>query len=316
MELREVQKYRPIPWEGVRLLAWVALAALVALGGAFFLGMIFPEASLSLAFWKGWVILCAIVLTALFRLGAQRINGYWERNVRGYEACFWIDKDEGVDPDVGIWVEEMRRPPDWAPCELNGRGKIFLRVPLGGWFRKRGQLFRVVNETNKLYRAPFRAWRIIVRQPITDPLIGSYIEVIDGKGDRIPLTVSETLRFAAWLSAGGIQEWRHEVPYLLRAVRESRTELNETRDERDEAKKRVETLEGELGAAVAGREDAIAAIDNAIIAIDATKRFQHHPSKEAKRIREGMIQDLLRLAPVGHPRRERYEKFDGQRQAS
>jgi hypothetical protein len=205
------------------------------------------------------------------------------------------------------------------PCEANEHGKIFLRVPLGGWFRRSGLLYRVGGEYPNFQRMPFRAWRIKVRQPITDPLVGACIEVIDGKGDRVPLTVSETLRFATWIMRGGssgFQEWRHEVPYLLRAVREGRAELAKMTCERDEAKKRIGELESELGAAVAQREDAILTLDRAIVAIDATKRFQHHPSKEAKRIREEMIADLLRIAPPAHPLRERYEKYDGQRAAS
>jgi hypothetical protein len=157
---------------------------------------------------------------------------------------------------------------------------------------------------------PFRAWRIKVRQPITDPLVGSCIEVIDGAGIRIPLTVSATLRFAEWLSAGGIQEWRHQVSDLVRLIRGGRAELNRIRDERDEAKKRIETLEGELGVTADRLDHALQAMDEAIVGIKATSRFGK--SIEAKRIREGLIEDLLLVAPPCHPRRLVYEMASGQ----
>lgn len=304
MEWKELERYRPIPREGARLLAWVALAALVALGDAFFLGMIFPEATLSIDFWKGWMILYAIALTTLFRLGAERINDYWRLNVRSYDACFWIKNDDGIDPDVGVQIIERHRSSYWMPCELNEHGKIFLRVPLGGWFQKQGLLYRVTGEGRSSERSPFRAWRIKVRQPITDPY-DSCIEVIDGKGDRIPLTVSATLRFAAWLSVGGIQEWRHEVPDLLRAVRESRAELDEVRRERDEAMKQAETLDGEVRAGLARRNAALAAMHRTIVAIKGTSRFGK--SKDAKRIREDLEETLRAIIPKGaHPLKSIY----------
>ncbi|MBU1146430.1 hypothetical protein KKD80_02700 [Patescibacteria group bacterium] len=318
MEWKELERYRPIPKGGLKLLGLLFIIFLFA-AVCLFLSQTNWEGSPMVVVGRivGYLVIVAIgVLLFNPPLYFWRLRGYWRLNILSYDACFWIKNDEGVDPDIGVQIIERHRSPYWMPCELNERGKTFLRVPLGGLFRKRGQLFGVMKGFGEPSRVEFRAWRVIVRQPVTDPLTDSCIEVVDNKGDRVPLTVSETLRFAAWIGSGGIQEWRHEVPDLLRAFRESRAELAEVRRERDEAKKRVEALEGELGVAVAQREDALTAIDNTIIAIDATKRFKHHPSKEAMRIREAMIRDLLHIAPLGHPLRERYEKFDAQRAAS
>jgi hypothetical protein len=305
-EVREVEKYRAITWGGLKFfLGFVATLVLTGNGVliTMFMYKWIPDLPGDLEILPGVLLGMSIMLgvTIYATTGSRRrwIEDYWRRNIRGYEACFWIKNDEGVDPDVSIWVEEMRRPPYWAPCEMNGRGKIFLRVPLGGWFRRSGLLYRIGGEYPNLQRMPFRAWRVIVRKPITDPLVGACIEVIDGKGDRIPFTVSATLRFAEWLSAGGIQEWRHQVPDLLRAVFESRAELNRTSDERDEVKKRAEELERKWKTACQQREDALSAIAEAIGRIDATKRFIK--SDQAQTIRTWLNGRLAAMAPVGAP---------------
>lgn len=270
MDMQEVEKYRPIPWEGVRLLAWVALAALVALGGAFFLGMIFPEASLSLEFWKGWMILFVIALTVLFRLGARRINGYWERNVRGYTLWGWRDFQGEVKWEIALIL-----PYDLA-----------IGVALGGWFRRSRIICSAVTFCEGVdSKKMLSRWRVNFVQihANTGAII---VRLTDRYGNRVTVNAKDALeileRFSARLEAF-TNTWDAVVSHGF-IVEHVLTK------ERDEARQQL--------------KDAIAQIVGTVDHLDATKRFIK--SKQAQEIRRGLVCELERLLPQYDPRREKY----------
>lgn len=236
-----------------------------------------------------FVTAAGFVLGGLFGVGLvlleiEKITPCWRRNVVGYDAWFWILDNQGVDPDVGVIIVSrgnmsLKNRSLESSSALAARGKHnnFLRVPLGGWFRRRqGQLFYCDSSD---YLLLTMAWRVRAPKPITDPIAGQYVELIDGKGDAIALTVGETLRFAHQIH-GGIQEWRHEVPNLLREVRERRREIAEIRAEREEV------MEALLAAKRHERE----LLEETIGQLDATKRFIR--SKQAKKIRDDLAMRL------------------------
>jgi len=288
MDLRELEKYRPIPWGGARLLAWVASTLLIALGCAYLATKI-PGYPLN--FWGALMLSCAATFAVSFsRQRREVLRDYWRRNVRGY--LFWCGRDSQGKMQWGI---------KWTTL-----GDLAIGLPLGGWFRRRGQIKTVVH----LVHERLVGWSL--RRCVE----GEAFELVyrhrdDKVEERISVSAESALHYLEIVASG---ELRHLGLSGLVSY------LDKTRDvaqsERDEAKKRVGELKSELGVNTHWLDEALAALDRAIVAIDATRRFKHHPSKEAQRIREEMIADLLRIAPLGHPLRERYEKYDGQRQAS
>ncbi len=301
MDLYEVEKYRPIPRGGLKLLVALMMYVMISLGVAalngwatFVLTSKVPDLAVSVSIGVGSTIVLFLLSLLGSRYPISWFRDYWRRNVWGYVLWCWRDDKGEVQWAIG----------------QTALHELAIGLALGGWFRRSritcpAVTFREgVNSKEMLSR-----WRVklVEIHACTQTII---VRLKDWRGDRVTVNAKDALeileRFSARLEALD-NLWDAIVRHGLIAER-VRTE------ERDEAKLEILKLRGDLASVKSELENALVVIDKAIAAIKNTSRLGK--SKEAQRIREGLIDGLVHSAPMGHPLRERYERYDGQRQAS
>ena len=237
------------------------------------------------------------------------LKAWWDRNVDGYNAWFWIRVDGGVNPDVGILV--TRRNVQFRVLRpFDSVGTVFLSVPLGGWFRWNKRV------RNGLYLVESygtaRVWRVRVDQPVAHFANSHHpcIEVIDDFGDKVSLTVSGAMQFIHENhgGVGGSQEWRNAVPRFVRLLRETRQTLVSERRHTETLRQQVAHLQEafqRVSAAQAQDQNGVFLLLEEIIQrLDASKRYIK--SKQAQALRVWLVERLLVLLPPNDPRRNRY----------
>ncbi len=265
MDLKELEKYRPIRYGGLLVLAWLALSILAGMGFRFLLQKAVDDSNFV---WQCAGFLSAAVL--LIGVLVFRANNYWRRNVRGYALCGWRGDKGEIQWGVATEVRDLS-----------------LVLALGGWFRRS----HIVCWAGKFRegvgaKAMLSRWRVklvdIHAQAIT-------VRLTDRCGDRVTVSAGNALEIFERFSA---RLWQDVVRHGLI------TECVLT-SERGEAKKRAEEFEGKWKTACQQREDALVVVAEAIERIDAAKRFIK--SKEAQRIREWLDGKLAAMAPMGAP---------------
>lgn len=296
MELREVEKFRPIPRGGLKLLVFPLL--ILSVMATIWVSTLFVIGKDAWAN-KGFVALLTLISAAsivgmplfISRYPLRWSGDYLRRNVRGHNAWFWRDEGE-------IRVVVTRRG--------KGEGKDLkfpsscpiIKIPLGGWFNSSGGVYWC-HFDGKVGRV--QGWTVKRPSWIRDDVHFPRATLIDSEGQSITIYVGTALDFFKYRTNS--VDWSWVVDGMLE-------DIKRLGQERDEVKKRAETLEGELSTVRDRLDCALRAMDEAIVGIKNTSRLGK--SKEAKRIREGLIEDLLQIAPSGHPRRLVYELASSQ----
>lgn len=265
MDWNELKKYRPIPKGGLKVAALVVIDLMVGFGVAALIAFFYKWFEL-VGFWVCGSTVSSFMLVAdIFAAHDKLFSGFWRRNVRGYTLWGWRDENDRVR-----WELALVLPYDLA-----------IGVALGGWFRRSRIICSAVTFREGVNsKEMLSKWRVKVAQihVCTRTII---VRLTDRCGDRVTVNAKDALeileRFSARLEAIG-NGWQDVVRHGLIYERVRTTE-------RDEA--------------VRQRDHAFLAMLKADAAIKGTSRFQK--SKDAKRIREGLIRDILEIAPADHP---------------
>jgi hypothetical protein len=281
MDMKEVEKYRPIPRGGLKLLAGVAVIALACVGIGFLL-----EESTTVA----WAWLSAGgSFTTMLTVGAfvLGLGDYLRRNVTGYNVWFWRDEEQKIRVSFTRRNTKEDRDSSPLPCPV-------IKVPLGGWLNSTGCVYRLW--FGKVGRA--QGWR--VRFP-SDPwrnALSPHVTLINAEGHSVTLGIGIALDFCEYYFTGDrTTEWLLPVDVML-------GDIKRLTAERDEAKKRIETVQEELRRAESQVDCWLreackwnAVIREAIVRLDATKRFVK--SKQGREVREWLAARLKELDPMG-----------------
>lgn len=298
MDWKELERYRPIPWGGVKFfLGLVATLVLTANGAliALFMHKWIPDlpGDLEIApgVFLGMSIMLGVWIYAVTGSRREWLENYWRRNVKGHNAWFWCDDKGKVQ---------------WGISRLAEERILALCLPLGGWFRKgridRG-VFDSIGMCDSISRSWFKRWQVKLT---TLNQWRVSVELRDPEGGRACLDVEVALELGQAVRwCGGNKE-----ATVSSAIELLLADRQKVHSERDETKLKVLALRGELASAESELGNALAVIDKAIVAIKNTSRLGK--SKEAQRIREGLVNGLVHSAPMGHPLRERYEQPDSQ----
>ncbi len=149
-QLAKLQQYRPIPWLGVRLVGLVlgffhvvspiwAGHYLHLEGADVFSGFLLVTLSLYLVLSLALAVLCVLKLLQgnipWFRQSETEVIIWWRRNVIGYNAWWWLDKDG----ELQVCIKSRSREFEQTKRLLFGDVEVFdmphhLVHALGGWF--------------------------------------------------------------------------------------------------------------------------------------------------------------------------------------
>ncbi|MBI5071826.1 hypothetical protein HZB93_02980 [Candidatus Falkowbacteria bacterium] len=284
MDLQEVQKYRPIPKGGLKLLVFPLLFLLSAT-----VLWVIVHYDLDKEKWvmRGGIILGLVTILMLAEIIGVRhpirwLRDYWWRNVKGYNAWYWRDEEQKIQVSFTRRGEKEDEYAVFLKCPV-------IKVPLGGWFNSWGCVYR--HRFNEVGQA--QGWK--VRLP-SDPwrnALSPHVTLVDAENHSITPDIGTALDFCEYYFIDDrVYEWILRASVML-------VDIKRLMAERDEAKKRAEELEGKWKTACRQREDALSVIAEAIGRIDATKRFIK--SDQAQAIRKWLSGRLAAMAPVGAP---------------
>ncbi|MFH1405185.1 MAG: hypothetical protein ABIH21_03765 [Patescibacteria group bacterium] len=196
--LEQIAKNRMQPRE-IKKLAWIVAAL-----GVTIIGVLLNMTLL-------WVLLL-ISISMAARGEIELLTKYWSLGVIGNDAWLWIAEDRDPDPIVGITFLKRGSKPVFTEVK-NCRPGHLLRLPLGGWFRKKsGDHFLFwtswIVDRNDMRRAvdvelrPVNGWsRIKINGRFKDPWVGQIVRFTynqKGENGQFALNATEALRYVSF----------------------------------------------------------------------------------------------------------------------
>lgn len=241
-ECRDLEKFTPIPWGGLKFLAGLfsilILEAVVGLGMYLVLkadAHLSEGAHLSIAvFVGGALLLIAIPIYFISGSRGEIVRDYFDRNVRGYVAFFYVPTTLFAGQRWLCSIRTEQNSPYVTQAELGG---LMLQIRLGGWISSGGSGILkdgkpITHESQLrnwrvcLHKIHFHTGAVLVRVEYAHP-------DADGKHETLVLEVSEAIHLLNFVqqSGNGVVSISDALYYYMRSKDELAEEAERAREE-------------------------------------------------------------------------------------